>query len=84
MTLMRHETLGTLLRALAVRDGHAERPVAEAYVAGRLGRVSVPPGLWNEPVPTSEQEAEAVAARHRVLGWALWAVVREHAEEQRR
>jgi hypothetical protein len=71
-------SLGEVFRVVAARGGYRDRGPADAYVAGRLGRMRLPAGLADESVPADRGEADALGARHRVFAWALWMLVEEH------
>ena len=68
-------TIAKAFRDTARADGYVDPHLAEAYVAGRLGRRCLPPGLPAEPVPASPSEANALARRYRLDAWALWWVL---------
>jgi len=73
------DTLASAFRRLAERDGVGG--LASSYAAGRFGLRHLPPGLEQEPIPTSEPCAEAIGERYGVPGWALWLLVEEYEEQ---
>jgi hypothetical protein len=77
-------SLGALFGRLAERAGHGDN--WRAFVAGSLAAGGPPfdrvDAIAAEPVPASRTACEALAARHGLDGWLLWALVERYGGEE--